>query len=84
MEKITAVQWLEDTLNKRLIHLSDEKTHIKHFVRTAKCAEVRKILETINQAKKMEKEQIEYAHVMGGDGEIEAEKYYKENYEQGE
>jgi hypothetical protein len=59
----TAVQWLEDTLNKRLIHLSDEKTHIKHFVRTSKCAEVRKILETINQAKKMEKEQIEKVFV---------------------
>lgn len=54
----SAVEFIEDTLNKRLIHLSDEKIHIKHFVRTAKCAEVRKILETINKAKEREKDQL--------------------------
>ena len=67
----TAVEWLEDTLNKRLIHLSDEKTHIKHFVRTAKCAEVRKVLETINQVKKMEKEQIKQIREMLMQGALE-------------
>ena len=35
------------------------------------------------QALEMEKEQIERAHVMGGEGEKEAEEYYKEKYEQG-
>jgi len=35
----------------------------------------------INKALEMEKEQIEYAHVMGGDGEKQAEEYYKEKYE---
>ncbi len=43
---------LIEKLEKRLIHLSDEKTHIKHFVRTAKCAEVRKVLEWVYEAKK--------------------------------
>jgi hypothetical protein len=57
-DKQTAVDFIEYTLNKRLIHLSNEKIHIKHFVRTAKCAEVRKILEIINQAKKMEREAL--------------------------
>jgi hypothetical protein len=41
-------------------------------------------IKIIEQAKAMEKEQIEYAHVMGGDGEIEAEKYYKEKYQSNE
>lgn len=56
----TAVEWIEDNLNNRLFHLTNNKIHIKEFVRTAKCAEIRKILELINQAKEMEKEQIKF------------------------
>lgn len=50
-----------------------------HFV----MAGLKTAIEDAKQLLEMEKEQIEYAHLMGGDGEIEAEKYYKENYEQG-
>ena len=39
-------------LQKRLNHLNDGKVHIKEFVRTAKSAEVRKVLEWIYEAKK--------------------------------
>jgi len=54
----TAVEFLEDILNKRLNHLVDHRVHIKEFVRTAKSAEVRKILEIINKAKEMDKERV--------------------------
>lgn len=53
----TAVEWLESYLNNRLLHLTNNKIHIKEFVRTAKCAEIRKVLEIIEQAKAMEKNQ---------------------------
>jgi hypothetical protein len=65
MEKQTAVDWLEEQLNERLHHLSNHKIHIKEFVRTAKSAEIRNILEIIQQAKEMEKEQIERAFEEG-------------------
>lgn len=61
----TAVEWLEDNLTKRLYHLSNHKVHIKEFVRTAKCAEIRKMLEVIEQAKQMEKEQIINGYLKG-------------------
>jgi hypothetical protein len=39
-------------LEKRLNHLNDGKVHIKEFVRTAKSAEVRKVLEWMREAKR--------------------------------
>lgn len=48
------IYFLENKLNDRLNHLSDHRIHIKEFVRTAKCAEVRKILEVIYKAKEIE------------------------------
>jgi len=39
-------------LQKRLNHLNDGKVHIKEFVRTAKSAEVRKVLEWMREAKR--------------------------------
>lgn len=48
------IYFLENKLNDRLNHLSDHRIHIKEFVRTAKCAEVRKILEVIHKAKEIE------------------------------
>lgn len=56
--KQTAVEQLEEYLKKRLDYLTNHKIHIKEFVRTAKCDEIGKILELINQAKKMEKDQM--------------------------
>ncbi len=55
----TAVEFLECKLNERLHHLSDYRIRIKEFVRTAKCAEIRKILEVIHKAKEMEIQQKE-------------------------
>lgn len=52
-----AIEFLENKLNDRLNHLSDYRIHIKEFVRTAKCAEIRKILEVIHIAKEMEKKE---------------------------
>ena len=49
-----AIEFLENKLNDRLNHLSDYRIHIKEFVRTAKCAEIRKILEVIHIAQEME------------------------------
>ena len=51
---MTAVEFLEKKLNDRLNHLVDHRIHIKEFVRTAKCAEIRKILEVIHIAEEME------------------------------
>ncbi|CAB4153203.1 hypothetical protein UFOVP603_49 [uncultured Caudovirales phage] len=51
---MTAVEFLENKLNDRLNHLVDHRIHIKEFVRTAKCAEIRKILEVIHIAEEME------------------------------
>jgi hypothetical protein len=51
----TAIDWLEEQLNERLHHLSNHKIHIKEFVRTAKSAEIRNILEIIYKAKEMER-----------------------------
>jgi hypothetical protein len=51
---MTAVEFLENKLNDRLNHLVEHRIHIKEFVRTAKCAEIRKILEVIHIAEEME------------------------------
>jgi hypothetical protein len=51
---MTAVEFLENKLNDRLNHLVNHRIHIKEFVRTAKCAEIRKILEVIHIAEEME------------------------------
>jgi hypothetical protein len=84
MEKQTAIDWLEEQLNKRLQHLSNHKIHIKEFVRTAKSAEIRNILEIIEQAKEMEKEQIENAYWDGGQdiplSEQRCKQYYNETF----
>lgn len=87
----TAVEWLESYLNNRLLHLTNNKIHIKEFVRTAKCAEIRKVLEIIEQAKAMEKKQIIEAgnicvnHLYFSEDKnsyicLSGEEFYKEKY----
>ena len=77
---MTAIEFLEHKLNKRLHHLSDHRVHIKEFVRTAKCAEIRKILEVIHQAKEMEKQQIVKAYEENMMSYTDGEVYYNEKY----
>jgi hypothetical protein len=67
----TAFELLEVKLNERLHHLSNYKIHIKEFVRTAKCAEIRKILENIHLFKEMEtKEKLKHQLFIGKVSEI--------------
>jgi len=80
----TAVEQLEDILNKRLNHLVDNRVHIKEFVRTAKSAEVRKILECLNKIKQMEKQQIIDAYETSHISMMSAEQYYNETFKSDE
>ena len=68
-KKMTAVEWLEDEINKVLLHLPIERDEVKIL---------------IQQAKAMEKEQIEKAFNLGYDQWTvkTSEQYYKETYEQ--
>ena len=67
-KKMTAVEWLEDEINKVLLHLPIERDEVKIL---------------IQQAKAMEKEQIEKAFNLGYDQWTmkTSEQYYKETYE---
>ena len=62
--KQTAVEWLEDEINKVLSHLPLERDGVKML---------------IQQAKAMEKEQIEIAYKMGRHSH-KVDKFYAEQY----
>ena len=70
--KQTAVEWLVKELNKSI--------GLTKFVDTCDEDYKQEILEIIEKAKEMEKEQIIQAFCCGGDGESEAEIYYNEMF----
>jgi len=67
LKKQTAVEWLVEKLS----YSTSDGTIISHH---------KIINKLVEQAKEMEKDQIEMAHTCGGYGEKEAEEYFSETF----